>query len=114
MKLIYQSKKKLRNLFQNYKVFEDKIEIGSKVALRTFKLTREDIDNIEIRPPVIIGDIIRRRYSIFTHLRTLKVDFADFHRHVVIEKNKGFLKQLRFTPDDPELFLEMCQKILHE
>lgn len=111
---IYQSKKKLRNLFQNYRIYEDRIEIGSRVVLKTFKLTREDINNIEIRPPVIIGDVIRRRYSFFTHLRTLKVDFADFHRHVVIEKKKGFLKQLRITPDDPDLFLEKCQKIFNK
>lgn len=114
MEPIYQSKKKLRNLFQNYKIYEDRIEIGSKVVLKTFKLTKEDITNIEIRPRYVIGDVIRRRYSIFTHLRTLKVDFADFHRHVVIEKNKGFLKQQRFTPDDPDLFIEKCKKIFEE
>ncbi len=100
------SKRKLRNLWQKYEIKDDSLHLKFHSFQKTYKIPFDKITNVEIRPPIVIGDIFRRRYSVFTHLRTLKMDFCDFNRHLVVEKEGGFLKQLRFTPVDLEGFFE--------
>ena len=100
------SKRKLRNLWQRYEIKDDMLCLRFNPFLKTFRIPFDKITNVEIRPPIVIGDVLRMRYSIFTHLRTLKVDFCDFNRHLVVEKQGGFLKQLRFTPVDLDVFFE--------
>lgn len=104
------AKRKLRNLWQKYEIKDDSISLRFNPFMKTFVIPFDKITNVEIRPPIVIGDVLRRRYSVFTHLRTLKMDFCDFNRHLVVEKDGGFLKQLRFTPFDLEIFFEELKR----
>jgi hypothetical protein len=36
-------------------------------------------------------------------IKTVKLDLADLHEHIALEKT-GFWKQFRITPDDPRAF----------
>lgn len=104
--LIYESKRKLRNLWQSYKIYDDRIELRFWLIFRTLRVRREEISNIEVRPPLVIFDKLRKRYRLRDLFRTVKLDFADFSNHVVIELNRKIIKQYRFTPDNPDEFVK--------
>lgn len=108
------AKRKLRNLWQKYEIKDDSLSLKFHSFQKTFVIPFDKITNVEIRPPIVIGDVFRRRYSVFTHLRTLKMDFCDFNTHLVVEKEGGFLKQLRFTPGDLEIFFEELKQKFEE
>jgi hypothetical protein len=44
--------------------------------------------------------------------KVLKLDLADLFEHVALERNNGFFKHLRFTPEDPGEFVRMTKEIL--
>jgi hypothetical protein len=44
----------------------------------------------------------------------LKLDMADLCRHVAIRRRSGIMKRLRFAPDDPEKFVEVCKSIMRK
>ena len=43
-----------------------------------------------------------------------KLDWANFQEHVVLDKNEGFCKRFLFTPQNPNEFKEVLEKILKE
>ncbi|MHA2168629.1 MAG: hypothetical protein ACXAB7_01825 [Candidatus Kariarchaeaceae archaeon] len=104
--LIYESKRKLRNLWQSYKIYDDRIELRFWLLLKTLHVRRDEINWIEVRPPIVIFDKLRKRYRLRDLFRAVKLDFADFSNHVVIELNRKIIKQYRFTPDDPQEFVK--------
>jgi len=65
---------------------------------------------VEVRPPVVIGDLFRRKG--LARSFALKLDLADFCRHVAIHRRSGWIKHVRFTPDDPDTFVSVCKSIM--
>lgn len=45
-----------------------------------------------------------------TKFWALKLDWADFFKHVGIERRNGLTKHLRFTPQEPEKFVEAVER----
>jgi hypothetical protein len=39
------------------------------------------------------------------------MDWADLYRHVALKRTKGFLKHLRFVPDDPDTFIDIANAL---
>jgi hypothetical protein len=73
-------------------------------------ISADKILDIEVRPPSV-GDLFRGKDFAYSFV-TLKLDMADFCRHVAIHRTSGIMKYLRFTPDDPEKFVEVCKSIM--
>jgi len=88
-------------------VFPDRIELQCKVALHTLVIPVDDIVDIQIRPPLVFADLFRGKR--FAYAFPLKIDWADICRHVAIKRKAGFMKHIRFTPDDPDKFVEACK-----
>jgi len=42
----------------------------------------------------------------------LKLDWANFVEHVVLDKSAGFVRRVLFTPDDPEAFKSALDQAL--
>ncbi|MGA3282961.1 MAG: hypothetical protein ABSD57_00695 [Verrucomicrobiota bacterium] len=42
----------------------------------------------------------------------LKIDMADIRRHVAVRRRSGFMKCIRFTPDNPQDFVRVCKSIM--
>ncbi len=104
---LYISRRLFRNLWQQYRIYPDRIELkffSSRKVVRA-----EDILEVEIRPGIVIADLFRGKG--FAHSFALKLDLADFFRHVAIHRRSGWIKHLRFTPDDPETFVQICKSI---
>jgi hypothetical protein len=105
---LYVSGRLFRNLWQQYRIYADRIELRSCVGRKVIRA--EDIIDVEVRPPVVIGDLFRRKG--LAQSFALKLDMADFFRHVAIHCRSGWIKHIRFTPDDPDTFVSICKSIM--
>jgi hypothetical protein len=109
---IYVSPRSSTSLWQEYRVYPDRIELQCKVALHTLVISADEILDIQIRPPLVFADLFRGKG--FAYAFPLKIDFADTCRHVAIKRRSGFIKHIRFTPDDPDKFVEACKTIINK
>jgi len=100
----YTSKRSWRSLWQQYRIYTDRLDLPS--FLRTRVIPFDDIVNIEVRPPLVVGDLFRGKS--LRYCWVLKLDMADLCRHVALHRKSGIMKRLRFSPDDPEEFVREC------
>ncbi|MFC1637150.1 hypothetical protein ACFL5Z_20200 [Planctomycetota bacterium] len=105
---LYVSRRMFRNLWQEYRIYTDRIELRSCVGRKVIRA--EDIIDVEVRPPLVIGDLFRCKG--FARSFALKLDLADFFRHVAIHRRSGWIKHIRITPDDPDMFVSLCKSIM--
>ncbi len=105
---LYVSRRLFRNLWQSCRIYTDRIELQSFIGRKVIRA--EDIIKVEVRPPLVIGDLFRRRG--FAESFALKLDLADFFRHVAIHRRSGWTKYICFTPDDPDTFVGVCKSIM--
>lgn len=103
-KLLYTSKRTARSLWQQYRVYRDRLELQSWFLLHTLVVPRDKIQAVEVRPSVLNSD------KGFTW--GIKLDFCDLCRHVLLTKKSGVFKRVGFSPDEPEKFVEICKSIL--
>ena len=92
---IYISKKSGKNLWQEYRIYPDRLELQSWFLLHTVVLPADEILDVHVRPPGFMWGI--------------KLDNCNFCRHVSIWKKSGLFKTLAFSPDDPDKFVELCK-----
>ena len=107
---IYTSPPVGKSLWQEYRVYRDRLELQCKVALRTLVIPADEILDIQIRPPIVFADLFRGKGLVFAF--PLKIDFADGHSHVAVKRKSGFMKHIRLTPDSPDKFVEACKTIM--
>lgn len=105
---LYVSGRSLRNLWQEYRIYADRIELRFFCGRKTIRAS--DILDVQVRPRVVIGDLFRGRG--FKESLALKLDLADLYRHVAIHRTSGWFRHLRITPDDPETFVRICKSIM--
>ncbi len=98
MTLLYRSRRAARSLWQEYRIYGDRIEL--ETLLGTVRIPREEIQEVRsYRPPVIR-----------TTFRAFKLDLADLFPHVGITRRSSRW-QLRFTPPDPERFVAVARSL---
>ncbi|HXE43295.1 MAG TPA: hypothetical protein VN516_09750 [Candidatus Baltobacteraceae bacterium] len=100
---VYSSRRLAVNLWQEYKIFSDRLELQSWILFRTIIVPAHEIVKIEIRPSIFGG------FKGFTW--GIKLDSTDLHRHVLIRREQGFFKNIAFTPNNPEEFVRICKSI---
>jgi len=101
---IYVSRRTGASLWQEYRIFSDRLELQSWILLHTIVIPAREILEIEVRPSVFSGS------KGFTW--GIKLDNSDLHRHVLVRRKNGFWKRLAFTPDNPDEFVRICQSII--
>ncbi|MFH1243433.1 MAG: hypothetical protein V1689_13890, partial [Pseudomonadota bacterium] len=109
-KALYTSRRSWRSLWQQHRIYADRIELSSCIGTKTIPVA--DIVDIEVRPPLVIGDLFRGKG--FAYCWALKLDLADLCRHVALLRTSGIMKRLRFSPDDAATFVEVCRSVMKE
>ncbi len=94
---VYVSKRTGKNLWQEYRIYPDRLELQSWFLLHTIVIPANEILGAEVRSPGIIGGI--------------KLDNCNFCRHVRVRKKSGLCRNIGFTPDDPDRFAALCDSI---
>jgi hypothetical protein len=110
--LPYVSKRSLRNLWQEYRIYKDRLELQSWLLFRTFIIQSADIVNIEVRPRFVMFDLMRGKSLAFA--LAMKIDLSDLYTHVAIHRRSGLLKHIRITPNNPSEFVEICKTMMGE
>jgi hypothetical protein len=98
--LLYKSKRTAKSLWQEYRIYGDRLELQSWLLFHTIVVPVNEIQAVEVRPSGLIWGV--------------KLDNCNFCRHVLLIKKSGllFTKRIGFSPDDPDKFVEICKSIL--
>ena len=108
---LYVSKRSFKNLWQEYRVYLDRIELQCWIALHTLKIPLREIVDIQIRSPFSFWDLLRGKASL--SFRGVKIDQSDLYPHIAITRKSGLFKLIIFTPDNPDEFADIV-KLLRE
>jgi hypothetical protein len=100
---LYASKRTAKSLWQQYRIYRDRLELQSWFLFHTVVVPVNEIQAIEACPSVWSGQ------DGFTW--GIKIDNCDLCRHVLLTKKSGVFKRIGFTPDEPEKFVEVCKSI---
>ena len=101
---LYTSKRTAKSLWQQYRIYRDRIELQSWILLHTVVLPIDEIQAVKLRPSVI-GGWKRLTWG-------MKIDFCDLCPHVLLRKTSGLFNGIGFSPDEPEKFVEICKSVL--
>ena len=102
--LLYKSKRTAKSLWQQYRIYRDRLELQSWVLFHTAIVPANEIQAIEVRSSVFSG---QRGFT-----WGVKIDNCDLCRHVLLTRKSGFFKRIGFSPDEPDKFVEICKSIL--
>ena len=97
---LYKSKRTGKSLWQEYRIYRDRLELESWLLFHTIIVPVNEIQAVEVRPPGPIWGV--------------KLDSCNLCRHVLLIKKSGllFTKRIGFSPDEPDKFVEVCKSIL--
>lgn len=105
---LYVSKGTARSLWQEYRLYADRLELDMHLW-GPITVPLEDVKAVDERPPLVVLDLLRGDATLSEALRTVKIDLADLHRHVTIEKDTGVWRQFRLTPEDNAEFIRQVE-----
>ena len=108
-KAIYISKPTARSLWQEYRIYEDRLELRFWLFLKVLNIPAKKIVAVKVVSPAFKK---KKDSNFMAWFWGLFLDWAAFNRHVLVETRSYFARFLHFTPDDPDAFLNICKSIL--
>ena len=108
---LYKSPSTVKSLWQEYRIFGDRLEFATHLGLITIPL--EHVEGIEISESEVKG-LLQGDLHLKNFRPAWKLDWANFLEHVVIDMDDGFIRRLLITPDDPLAFKEALEEALQE
>ena len=106
---ILTSKSTVKSLWQEYRLYGDRIELDTHLGRMTVPFA--NIERVEVRESdvkgLLTGDLQLKGFR-----PALKLDWANFVEHVVIDTDTGLLRRILFTPEDPAAFKEAVDAAL--
>ena len=98
---IYTSRSTVKSLWQEYRIYDDRVEFDTHLGKMTIPF--DYIEQIEISESEVEG-LVKGDLHLKGFRPALKLDWANFVEHVVLDKSKGHVKRVLFTPDDLSAF----------
>ncbi|MBE0643082.1 MAG: hypothetical protein IH600_03295 [Bacteroidetes bacterium] len=103
---LYTSPCTAKSLWQEYRIYSDRIEfatlLGNMVVpftdIESAALAGSDVDAL------FHGDLRLKNFR-----PALKLDWANFTDHIVLDKSTGYIHRILFTPENPAVFLEQLR-----
>lgn len=108
-KAIYTSASSVKSLWQEYRIYDNRVEFDTllgKMTIPFAHIERINISESEVKG-LLKGDLHLKNFR-----PALKLDWANFLEHVVLDKNEGFIQRVLFTPDDPVAFKKALEMSL--
>ena len=109
---LHVSKCTARGLWQEYRIFDDRVELLTHFGTMTVPF--DEIERAEVQDSDIKGWGKQGQLHLRNFRPALKIDWANFHEHVVLDKTGGPLHRVKFTPDDPAAFVAALDAAVQE
>jgi hypothetical protein len=106
---IYRSASTAKSLWQEYRIYKNRLELDTHFGLMSIPF--EQIEGIFISESEVKG-LVKGDLHLKDFRPALKVDWANFLEHVVIDKKAGSLRRVLLTPDDLEAFKGALEEAL--
>ena len=98
---IHLSKSTFKSLWQEYRIYPDRVEFATLFGLLTVPF--DHIERVEVSESEVEG-LLKGDLHLQGFRPALKLDWANFLEHVVLDKSKGHIRRILFTPEDPAAF----------
>ena len=98
---VYTSPSTARSLWQEYRVYGDRLEFGTLFGTMTVPF--EHVEGVEVSGSDLKG-LLRGDLKLKNFRPAMKLDWANFVEHVVLDKSEGRVRRVLFTPGDPHAF----------
>jgi hypothetical protein len=98
---IYTSKSSVKSLWQEYRIYEDHLEFSTLFGQLTIPF--DQVESVEVSESDLKG-LLKGDLKLKNFRPALKLDWANFLEHVVLDKREGCVRRVLFTPDDPKAF----------
>jgi hypothetical protein len=98
---VYTSMSTVKSLWQEYRIYDNRIEFDTLFGQMTVPfdcIERVNVSESDVKG-LLKGDLHLKNFR-----PALKLDWANFLEHVVLDKSRGHIRRILFTPDDPEAF----------
>jgi hypothetical protein len=109
MNPVYTSKSTPKSLWQEYRIYDDRLEFDTLLGCMIIPL--EQVEEISVSESEIRG-LFKGDLHLKGFRPALKLDWANFTEHVVLDKNSGLIRRVLFTPDDPAAFKNVLQETM--
>lgn len=108
---VYTSPSTVKSLWQEYKIYSDRVEL--KTHFGTLTVPLDEIERVEVRESDVKG-LMHGELQLKGFRPALKLDWANFVEHVVLDRAGGRIHRILFTPSDPTEFKSALQRALSE
>ena len=107
--LIYTSESTFKSLWQEYRIYEDHLDFVTLFG--HIIIPFDQIEHIEVQESDVKG-LLKGDLKLKGFRPAIKLDWANFQEHVVLDKTEGFCKRLLFTPQSPQQFKDVLEDAL--
>ena len=98
---VYIAESTLKSLWQEYRIYDDHLEFDTLFGRMTVPF--ENIEGVNVSESDVLG-LLKGDLHLKNFRPALKLDWANFLEHIVLDKSEGFIRRVLFTPDNPEAF----------
>jgi hypothetical protein len=106
---IYTSRSTAKSLWQEYRIYPDRLELDTHFGLLTVPL--DQIERCDVRESDVAG-LLHGDLQLRNFRPALKLDWANLLEHVVIDRDEGWLRRILLTPDDCHAFKQALDQAL--
>ncbi len=106
---IYVSESTAKSIWQEYRIYSNRVEFDTHFGCMTIPF--EHIERAEVSESEVKG-LMRGDLHLKGFRPALKVDWANFVEHVVIDKSEGLIHRVLLTPADPDEFVSTLDEAL--
>lgn len=99
---LYISKPSARSLWQEYRVYPDRLELRFWIFFKILIIPIEKIVGLKV---VSSGSKKKEKHPFMAWFWGLFLDWAAFQPHVMLETKSYFARYIHFSPDNPENFV---------
>jgi len=108
---LYVSKSTVKSIWQEYRIYGNRLEFDTLFGMMVIPF--EHIEKVEVSESEVRG-LMRGDLHLKGFRPALKVDWANFVEHVVIDKNEGIIHRILVTPDDTGEFKRVLDRALDD
>jgi len=109
-KPIYTSRSTNKSIWQEYLIYNDRIEFNTLFGKMTVPF--DHIEQVNVAESDLKRLLTRCDLQLKNFRPALKLDWANFLEHVVLDKSEGKIRRILFTPVDPEAFSGVLEEAL--